>query len=122
MMAMGSAAVSPRSAARAALPACATRASTLHSALSHLRNRLVSSASNSAISTTPRPVRSLILPLLIPASEVPRVRAGRHQDGDIRDEQEACAAAEAAPIAATTFQQAVNPAIGSHTGTSDPPD
>src|SRR5580704_16786219 len=92
------------------------RSSTLASALSHRRNRLVSSASSRAISTTPRPVRSLILPLLKPAPEVPRVRTGCNQDGDVRHEQDPGAAAESAPIAATTLHQAVNLAVGGHDG------
>src|SRR6266571_3886961 len=93
------------------------RSSTLASALEHLRNRVVSTASRIAISTTPRPVRSLILLLLVLASELPGVDAGGYQDGDISDRQEAVrcrSATEPAPVLAAALQQAVNFAVRSH--------
>jgi hypothetical protein len=90
------------------------RSSTLASALEHLRNRVVSTASRIAISTTPRPVRSLIILLLVSASELPGVDAGGYQDGDISDRKEAGSATEPAPVLAASLQQAVNFAVRSH--------
>src|ERR1700728_1206705 len=67
-----------------------------------------------AISTMPRPVRSLILALLEAASQVPRVGAGCYQNCNVCDGQEPSPPAEPVPVLAAPFQQAIDLAVAGH--------